>query len=339
MWDRFNALPAYLGGKRRLCRLIFALLATSVPRERWPSLTLLDPFLGGGSVSLFAKAQGVRVACNDLALRSAVVGRALVANSTVTLTAADVALLTQEPHEPYPRSAEQRYSPSVFPPDHARLLDRALWWVRSGLFPEPKRSLALVLLVKWALRIQPMSMLRGTDARAASGGDYDRVSPRRVGHYLRSQELLRPAALWRLAQEINLGVFPGQGSASQQDALAFLAHTAGDVVYLDPPYPTTTAYEREYEVLDELLEGESRPTSPFSTDTEMLPLLFAACRHINIWLVSLNNAALSLEELKDLIRPHRPNIRAVQVPYGHLVSIASEVKNAKNREFIILATA
>jgi len=53
----------------------------------------------------------------------------------------------------------------------------------------------------------------------------------------------------------------------------------------------------------------------------------------------LNNAALSLEELKDLIRPHRPNIRAVQVPYGHLVSIASEVTNAKNREFIILATA
>jgi len=339
MWGRFSALPAYLGGKRRLCRLIFALLATSVPRERWPSLTLLDPFLGGGSVSLFAKAQGLRVACNDLALRSAAVGRALIANSTVTLTAADVALLTQEPSGPYAHSTEQRYSPSVFSLDHARLLDRALSWVQSGLFPEPKRSLAIVLLVKWALRIQPMSMLRGTDARAAFGGDYDRVSPRRVGHYLRSQELLRPAALWRLAQETNLGVFPGQGSASQQDAFAFLDHTVGDVVYLDPPYPTTTAYEREYEVLDELLEGESRPTSPFSTDSEMLISLFDACRDIPVWPVSLNNAAFSLQQLKDLLRPHRPNIRAVQVPYRHLGSIASEEKNETNREYVILATA
>ena len=339
MWDRFNALPAYLGGKRRLCPLIFALLATTAPKERWPSLTMLDPFLGGGSVGLFAKAQGFRVACNDLALRSAAVGRALVANSTVTLTATNVALLTQEPREPYPHNAEQRYCPSVFPLDHARFFDRALWWVRSDIFPEPKRSLALVLLIKWALRIQPMSMLRGTDARAAFGGDYDRVSPRRVGHYLRSRELLGPAALWHLAQEINLGVFPGQGSASQEDAFAFLAHTAGDVIYLDPPYPATTSYEREYQVLDDLLEGKRWATSPFSTGTQMLATLLDACRHIPIWLVSLNNAALGLEQLKDVLRPHRPNIRAVQVPYRHLGSIASEGKNETNREYIIVATA
>lgn len=335
----FDALPAYLGGKRRLAPVIFALLAARVPRLNWPQLTFVDAFLGGGSVSLFAKAQGFRVACNDLALRSAVIGRALIANSVVTLNQLDVALLLGQPASDYPRVAEERYSPRVFSKDHARFLDRALWWAHSDHFPEPKRSLALVLLVKWALRIQPMSMLRGTDARAAFDGDYDQVSPRRVGHYLRSLELLRPAALWRLAQEVNLGVFPGEGSAFQEDALAFLSHTSGDVLYLDPPYPRTAAYENEYAVLDDLLEGRIRPTSPFSTGTEMLPMLFETCRHIPIWLVSLNNAALSLEELKHLIRPHRPNIKAVQVPYRHLGSIATEAKNESNREHIILATA
>jgi hypothetical protein len=337
MWDRFNALPAYLGGKRKLAPVIFALLATRVSRSSWPQFTFVDAFLGGGSVSLFAKAQGFRVACNDLALRSAAIGRAVIANSSITLNQVDVALLLREPACDYPRVAAERYSPRVFSKDHARLLDRALWWARTDLFPEPKRSLALVLLIKWALRIQPMSMLRGTDARAAFGGNYDGVSLGRVGHYLRSQELLRPAALWRLAQEINLGVFPGQGSASQQDALAFLAHTVGDVVYLDPPYPTTTAYEREYEVLDELLEGESRPTSPFSTDTEMLISLFDACRDIPTWLVSLNNAVFTLDQLLDLVRRHRPEARAVQVPYRHLASIASEEKNERNQEFVVLA--
>ena len=46
-----------------------------------------------------------------------------------------------------------------------------------------------------------MSMLRGTDARAAASGDYDRVSPRRLGHYLRSERYLRFEApgRWRRA--------------------------------------------------------------------------------------------------------------------------------------------
>jgi len=194
MKNVFDALPAYLGGKRRLAPLIFALLDRHVPRSGWQGKTFVDPFLGGGSVSLLAKAYGFRVICNDLALRSAVIGRAFIANGCVALERSDVALLLREPDIPYPRVAEERYAPSVFSCEHARLIDRALWWARSDYFPEPKRSLALVLLIKWALRVQPMSMLRGTDARAAFSGDYDRVSPRRVGHYVRSLDLLRPAA-------------------------------------------------------------------------------------------------------------------------------------------------
>ena len=54
----WRALPPYLGGKRRLCPLIFRELGRVVPRRLWPQLTLLDGFLGGGAVSLFAKAQG-----------------------------------------------------------------------------------------------------------------------------------------------------------------------------------------------------------------------------------------------------------------------------------------
>ena len=50
-----NALPPYLGGKRLLCALIFALLAEVVPRARWAQLQLLDPFCGGGAVALHAK--------------------------------------------------------------------------------------------------------------------------------------------------------------------------------------------------------------------------------------------------------------------------------------------
>ena len=333
-----RGLPAYLGGKRVLAPLIFALLSQHVERSAWSEKTFIDPFLGGGSVSLTAKALGFPVICNDLALRSAVVGRALIANSSVRLTEADVLVLLPEPACAYRKTAQERFAPSVFSAAHACALDRALFWAGSDAFAEPKRSLARLLAIKWLLRVQPMSMLRGTDAKAAFSGDLDRVSSRRVGHYLRSFSLLEPWAWWRLAQEVNRGVFPGSGEAHQTDAVAFLADVEGDVVYLDPPYPGTTSYEREYAVLDELLEGRRYETSPFSRSADLLTELFRACHQIPVWLVPFNNSMLSLEELKAMICPHRPNIASVRVPYRHLGSIASEEKNAKNEEYIVLAT-
>lgn len=294
--------------------------------------------MGAGSISLLAKAYGLEVHCNDVAYRSALVGHALIANSSVTLSDADVALLLRQPEGDYPRTAEKHFSPSVFSLEHARFLDQALHWAGSGSFPEAKRCLVELLLVRWALRCQPMSQLRGTDARAAAEGDFDRVSPRRVGHYIASLGLLRPQAVMAMARQINRSVFPGRGSVSQTDAVAFLNRTQADVVYLDPPYPSTTTYEKEYRALDILLEGRELPPSRFSGEPRALEELFQAAVHIPVWLVSLGNAVLDLEGLLDLIRPHRPNIKSVEVPYCHLGSIATEEKNARNREFIVLAT-
>jgi adenine-specific DNA-methyltransferase len=329
-------LPAYLGGKRRLAPLIFGLLQEVVPTNRWPGLTFIDPFLGGGSVSLLAKRHGFRVACNDIALRSAAIGRALIENSTVRLSEGDIIALLRQPDEPYPTVATERYYPSVLPRAHAALLDRCLDNLRS--FSEPRRSLAILLLVKWTLRIQPMSSLTGTDARAAFAGDLDRVSSRRLGHYLKRDRLLGPTAWRELVCQVNAGVFPGEGRAYQQDALTFLRDTQGDVVYLDPPYPGTTSYEKEYAALDDLLEGTTRPVSGYSRSADLLNDLFAACRHIPVWLISLNNSALSLGELEGLVRRHRSSVRDLEVPYCHLESLASEKKNEGNREHIVLAT-
>ena len=334
-WAPFRALPAYLGGKRRLAPIIFALLNGAVPRDCWRDLTFVDPFLGGGSVSLFAKAQGFRVACNDLALRSAAIGRALIVNGSTKLGAEDLAALLRRPEHAYLHTVSERYSPSIFPQAHAALLDRVMHNLQE--FEEPLRSLAILLVVKWALRIQPMSMLRGTDARAAHEGDLDRVSPHRLGHYMNAQSLLAPHAWRALADDVNAGVFPGRGKASQRDTLDFLADVNGDVVYLDPPYPGTTSYEREYAVLDDLLEGKKRAPSRYSQSKEMLPELFAASAHIPVWLVSLNNAAMAVEEFVSMIKKHRRDVRALEIPYRHLASIASEAKNEENREYIVLA--
>src|SRR5713101_6984270 len=87
MW---SALYPYLGGKRRLCPLIFREIDRILPRRTWRDLTFLDGFLGGGSVSLYAKAQGFRVVAMDIAERAITIGRALIENSRVRLTKEDV---------------------------------------------------------------------------------------------------------------------------------------------------------------------------------------------------------------------------------------------------------
>jgi D12 class N6 adenine-specific DNA methyltransferase len=95
--DEFRALLAYLGGKRKLCPLIFSLIAGIAAPITWPELVFVDPFSGGGSVALYAKLQGFYVVAADLAERACIVARALIANSSVRLTFEDVLDLYREP--------------------------------------------------------------------------------------------------------------------------------------------------------------------------------------------------------------------------------------------------
>jgi len=115
----FNALPSYLGGKRRLIGAIFKNLPP--PGE---STTFVDAFLGGGSVSLYAKARGYRVICNDVAERSFAVGKALIENDHAKLTKDDLVKFSA-----LPKGAgyvEKNLSPDVFPVEHGRFLDQLL---------------------------------------------------------------------------------------------------------------------------------------------------------------------------------------------------------------------
>src|SRR5207245_1310785 len=109
----WSSLPPYLGGKRRLCGVIFRAIDRLLPRRLWAGRTFLDGFLGGGSVSLYAKAQGFRVVAADIAERSITIGRALIENSRVRLTQED-ALRLAAPSEGPPGRIERDYTPSVF---------------------------------------------------------------------------------------------------------------------------------------------------------------------------------------------------------------------------------
>ena len=111
-----------------------------------------------------------------------------------------------------------------------------------------------------------------------------------------------------------------------------------DVVYLDPPYPGVMSYEREYKIIDKILEGRSRPTSPFTRKdgASMIDTLLERAVHIPLWLLSLGNEVVCLDELEEKMKRFGRETKALEIQHQHLEAVATEEKKKRNREFLVI---
>ena len=150
--------------------------------------------------------------------------------------------------------------------------------------------------------------------------------------------LTTPRKLWELAQQLNAGVFQGEGRVLKRDVLEALPEIQADVAYFDPPYPGVMSYEKEYRVLDEILEGQSRPTSPFTAKTgaSMIDALLERAQHIPVWVLSLGNAVVTVEELEAKMARLGRKTKAIEIAYQHLPAVATAEKKRTNREFLVV---
>lgn len=337
MWGSFKALPPYFGGKRRLIGQIFKHLPG--PKD---ARTMVDCFLGGGSVSLFAKARGYRVLCNDSALRSHIVGKALIENDRGMLTSADVTrLFTENGDESH--FIEENFAPDVVTTPHAKFLDRA--FENAGGAAGTKKWLLLLLLTKYVLRMRPMGNFGAkTIIHQAEEGRWDEMNQ----HYLKDI-LVRGIAghpktvAEKLRRQINRGVFSNgqRNDAHQLDVFEFLEQADGDILYLDPPYGGTSAYETALRPLDSMLEGRVLKPKPsvFSRKgaLEALERLFVAARRFPTWVVSYGNQEVELEALVRLVGRFKPVVAAEAFRYTHLTGLSGDEHREKNREFLVVA--
>ena len=338
-WRGYLALPPYFGGKRKLCPVIFREIARIHPTNIWHNLRLVDPFLGGGAVSLYAKARGCGVFCGDLAERSVIVGKALIENESVTIREADLLRLFA-PCDSNQHLIEKDHVPDSFTPEAARFLDNA--FAAADAVAEPlKRDLLRLLLIKYIFSLRPHAQFRAPGAfnRPYAEGRYDDVKATYHRAIATNAEHPLPA-LRRIAHSVNPSVTRGAQpcQAVKADAKETIRQGAGaDILYLDPPYAGTLAYEQEYRVLDELL-GESHEASTFSSKdglTELVQLL-SCCGNYPLWVISYGNAVAEIEEVKAVVEQFRP-VRAIEIAYQHLASTSSAQKRRDNREFLLLA--
>ena len=324
-----DALIPFLGNKRRLAPLIFADLAEVLARKEWADCRFLDPMCGSGAVALHAKALGFDVTASDLAVRGQIAARALIANSRVQLTRTDLAL--------HMRLAREMRAPPVadtlpLPRVPADFFATAI--AAAGQVSSPKDDLLRLLLMHAVLHSFPMSLPSATDAPKFAAGDLDAISPRRLGHYVRSRLFTRPEALWAIAEAVNRGVIGGSGAARAGDAREVIPAIAPEVVYLDPPFPGTTAYGRAYAVLDALIgdDGPAREAPP------RLDELLDAARDVPIAVISYGGPRTDLEHLTAVAGRHRCVRVARSIPYPHLAAVAKEVNRARNHELLVMAT-
>lgn len=339
----FNGLPPYPGGKRRLAAWIFAHLAQHVPAREWAQLTFLDAFLGGGAVSLYAKAQGFQqIHANDWSHRSQVVGQALLLNQSQTLSKADwfqIASLVPT------GLLAQSFTPHTFSTRHVGLLEQISEAAQNTKDPIHK-SLYHLLLWHLAGEFVCFGSSIGTSnrpyAEALDGlRAWDSLPAKRYQD--RSiQRLLEPTwkVLARRSKAINQSIFGGSlVTLSQQDAVSFVQQTPGDIVYLDPPYAQTGRYETAFRTIDRLLTGsvQANPPSSFSHSNDMLDALFESARHIPVWILSYGDKTVGLEALKKRVEVHRPNARitAQAKQYIHMPHVS---QNRTHHELLIIVS-
>lgn len=312
--------------------MIFRQISKYLPREEWQGKVFVDAFLGSGAVSLYAKAQGFRVVCNDVAERSVIAGKALIENNRTLLTDADIfRLFVSNPENK--RLIEKEFVPDVFTEKHAVFLDNA--------FPNAKKPIEKYLLLKYIFHIRPYSKFSSPNAfnRPIQEGRYDEI--KQTYNRAISNNLNSPLNILKIGKNrINAGIFSNglKNEVHKQDVFDFIDDVSGDVLYLDPPYAGTLSYESEYGILDRIL-GESKPKSRFSNDDgiEVLDTLLARAGNFPLWVISFGNAGgkNELSRLIEIISKYR-KCEAREFIYKHCEAMASEEHKQKCREWLII---
>lgn len=348
MKQAFSGLPSYPGGKRRLVQMIFAKLSQWVPATVWAQLILVDLFMGGGSVSLFAKAQGFgRIISNDWAHRGQAIGHGLIANTGMRLTEADYLRLMQEMAVGAPGFVEATFGGSVFSERHARFLDTLR--ANMGQFHDPtKRALCDLLLWHLVLDFVAFGTSVGTSNRPFAEvldgrSGWWTLNPKRLRDKS-FEHLLKPPAevAARKLAKINRAVFAPVGTVEihQRNALDLVSEIEGDILYMDPPYPCTLSYEKTNAVLDAVLLGKQPETqpevSPFTEGTGALAELLVRGSHFPVWIISYGNKVIDLDGLIALVQKAGPSrqVEGWACGYQHFSHVA---KNTKNQELLVIA--
>jgi hypothetical protein len=300
---------------------------------------LCDPFAGSCALSLSAKLNGYQVLAGDISPRAEAIAQALLVNDSTQLEPADVMqALKQEPDGWYIPA------PSRLPwPESSLRMLAGICQHAESYHNRAKRALLRAWAIKCASHLSLYGQPRMTAHQRIRDQHWDALTPAQVARILVPQTHPREIAQRCAVQMYDAAFFSGwRHDFCRSDVLELLAGRSGDVLLLDPPWPGTEAYGRNYHGVDELLENRELPgvESRFSASDgwRHLDEVFAAAEGFGLVVLMLGGECerVNGEQLAAMGREHGRKVEILELPYRCLRSRRT-AKSDRKREWVLWA--
>jgi len=306
----------FMGSKNKILAEIWAVAS------QFDFDTAVDLFSGSGVVGYMLKSQGKAVIANDYMAMAATFAKAMIENSTVTISQKEAESLL-EPHQPVDGFVATTFRGLYFSDEDNHLIDVLRANIKAIDNPY-KRAIAMSALIRACLKKRPRGIFTYVGQRYDDGRRDLRIS-------FREQFLEAVAA-------INNAVFDNgrQNRAREGDALTLQVREPG-LVYIDPPYYSPYSdneYVRRYHFVEGLARDwqgveiqqhtatkkfKSYPT-PFSSRTgaaQAFDLLFKRFRESVLVVSYSSNSQPTLDEMVALMAKHKRHVEVVPINYKY----------------------
>ena len=301
--------------------------------------SVFDAFSGGGSVSYFSKAKGLKVISNDILKINYFISKALVENSEVKLDFEDIDLIfSGTPKEGF---MFNNYSEIFFFPKECKELDLYRENI-DKLSSEYKKALALILMRRAMIRKMPYSRFNINWEKIVELRNeklsYEKYKRKRAYH----NQSFKTHFLENI-NDYNRAVFDNEKNnlSLNEDVFDAIEKFQADIIYLDPPYTgTMNNYFGFYGMLDEYIEGKKM--EPFvnnfidkKTSIDLFDKLFSKLGNFKYWYLSYNNSSYPTKEiLIELLRKYSDNIKIIERP--HIYKITGKENKKSNIEYLFI---
>lgn len=243
----------YIGNKEKLVNWII----DEMPVK---SGTVLDIFAGGCSVSYALKEKGYAVIANDILFADYVIAKALIENAHTKLP---VTVLEKSVDEKRRAELEDKFSflaDRLYYPEEVRELSK--WAAISEQLQGAEKYMMLALIRRAMIRKLPYSRMNVPWEQIQKLRDedysYEKYKRKRAYHNQTFESHIRENI-----EDYNQAVFAREKcSAYHCDALDMVQKIEFvDVVYMDPPYPSTmNNYDAFYGLFDEMFDEKREHT-------------------------------------------------------------------------------
>lgn len=304
--------PQYLGAKY----IHRGWIAKFIPDD---VCTVLDAFGGSQSIAYMMKQLGKRTLTNDFMSFNNHIGKSLIENPNITLTANDTELLFSDNCSPKEFNLmETLFADLFFTREEAKIVDS----FRSNIerLDHPlKQSLAFTVMCRSMTRKVTMGHFAHTQALNYA------ADPARIK---RNRSLIRPLRelFMELLPQYNAAIFDNhkKNLSFNENILELLPRLRGiDLAYFDPPYCNSHAdYQSFYHLLETFVEYwkdkefvngtkryEPKRYSGFDKNSEAignLRRMFELAVEIPLWIVSYNDRSFpDINTMIGMIEPYR----------------------------------